>query len=154
MTRRFGLISLVFFCCSGWLSAGNEASRPLLRFPDIDGDPVAFVHAEDIGIAPVSGGSALRLTDDEGEDRLPMWVGTELYFASDRDGLLDLYRYDLSNGAVERVTQHRQGDVRRPTAVGSFTNRAGTIPGPVRPGVSTFRSPRPPFPRTAGDDVR
>ena len=262
MIRRFGLISLIFFSCSGWLSAAGDSPRPLLRFPDVDGDTVAFVHAEDIWIAPVSGGSALRLTDDEGEDRhprfspdgsmiaytseaggnadvwvmgrdgsdprrltfhpgvdevigwrptngkvifrsnrlswsrfdrlfmiapdgsglevlplheagrgavspdgsmivynriaredrtwkryrggmaqdlrlyefatkkdrrlttfegtdrLPMWVGNELYFASDRDGLLDLYRYDPSNGAVERVTEHRQWDVRRPETDG------------------------------------
>jgi len=52
-------------------AAGTASAYPLLRFPDIRGNTVVFVHAEDIWSVPASGGAARRLTLDEGEERYP-----------------------------------------------------------------------------------
>ena len=54
MTNRKAL-SLLFACILlvTASTAFAEVGRPLLRFPDIHGDTVAFVHGEDIWTAPV-----------------------------------------------------------------------------------------------------
>ena len=54
-------------------AVAGAAETHLLRFPDVHGDRVVFVHAEDIWTAPTTGGTALRLTDDEGEERHPKY---------------------------------------------------------------------------------
>ncbi len=46
-------------------------------------------------------------------DRDPMWVGDHVYFVSDRDGTLNLYRYlPEENQEVEKVTDYQQWDLR------------------------------------------
>ena len=46
----------------------------------------------------------------------PMWAGTAVYFTSDReDGTLNLYRYDVSNGATTRLTTYKDYDVKYPS---------------------------------------
>lgn len=61
------------------------------------GGTVAFVARElgqnDIWVAPVDGGTPLRFTNDPADDRDPSWSpdGTQLAFASRRDGNWDIY---------------------------------------------------------------
>jgi tricorn protease len=45
-------------------------------------------------------------------ERDPMWAGDAIYFVSDRDDVLNLYRYDLGNRQVEQLTHEREWDVR------------------------------------------
>jgi tricorn protease len=45
-------------------------------------------------------------------ERDPMWVGDSIYFVSDRDGWLNLYRYDLASKAVAQITRSKEWDVR------------------------------------------
>ena len=51
-------------------------------------------------------------------DVYPMWPGDGIYFASDRGGAMNLYRYDLVRGETRRLTEHREWDVRNPSAGG------------------------------------
>ena len=51
-------------------------------------------------------------------ERDPMWIGDAIYFASDRDGTLNLYSYDLATEAVARLTSSAAGDVRWPSSDG------------------------------------
>ncbi len=60
-----------------------------------------------------------RLTDYRGTDRLPMWIGDSIFFASDRDGPLNIYAYRLSSGDIEQITTHTGFDVRRPSHGGN-----------------------------------
>jgi tricorn protease len=39
-------------------------------------------------------------------DTDPMWIGSRLYFRSDRDGEFNLYAYDRATKAVQRLTSH------------------------------------------------
>lgn len=48
-------------------------------------------------------------------DMFPMWHGTAIYFASDRDGVMNLYRYDLRNRQTRRLTDYREYDVKWPS---------------------------------------
>ena len=45
-------------------------------------------------------------------DRDPMWAGGTAWFVSDRDGTLNLYRFDPRQGKVEQKTEYRDWDVR------------------------------------------
>ena len=56
-----------------------------------------------------------QLTDFEGTDRLPMWLGEKIYFASDRGGHLNLFSINPSTAASkpEQLTNHQRYDARR-----------------------------------------
>ncbi len=47
-------------------------------------------------------------------ERDPMWIGERIFFASDRDGTLNLYSYDLASGEIARHTNSETWDVRWP----------------------------------------
>ena len=48
-------------------------------------------------------------------DVCPMWHGGAIYFASDRDRIMNLYRYDLASKRTERLTQYTEWDVKNPS---------------------------------------
>ncbi len=56
-----------------------------------------------------------RLTDFEGTDRIPMWVGDRIYFSSDRSGVLNIWSLDPATGKTEQITNHTEYDIRRPS---------------------------------------
>lgn len=74
--------------------------------------------AQDVHLYEFATREDRRLTDFEGTDRLPMWIGDAIYFTSDRDRNLDLYRLDPATGAVEQVTRHDDYDVQSPSSDG------------------------------------
>lgn len=45
-------------------------------------------------------------------ERDPMWIKNAIYFVSDRDGTLNLYRYDLQSEKVRKITRSKDWDVR------------------------------------------
>jgi tricorn protease len=45
-------------------------------------------------------------------ERDPMWIGDAIYFVSDRDGTLNLYRYDIASQQVDELTHETVWDVR------------------------------------------
>jgi tricorn protease len=61
-----------------------------------------------------------NLTQFEGTDRIPMWIGDKIYFSSDRDGILNIYSYDLNTEGIEQLTDHTEYDVRRPSCGGGM----------------------------------
>lgn len=52
--------------------------------------------AQDLYIFHRKTGEARQITDHVRTDRDPMWIGNAVYFASDRGGVLNLYRYDTA----------------------------------------------------------
>jgi tricorn protease len=48
-------------------------------------------------------------------ERDPMWIGEAIYFASDRDGTLNLYTFDPRNGETQQLTHEKAWDVRWPS---------------------------------------
>lgn len=52
-------------------------------------------------------------------DLAPMWYGNAVYFASDRDGVMNLYRYDLAAKQLKKLTNYREFDVKYPSLGGS-----------------------------------
>jgi tricorn protease len=72
--------------------------------------------AQDLYIFDLGTFEATQVTKHKRTDRDPMWVGDTIYFASDRDGTLNLYAYDTASGATKQVTTSTTFDVRWPSA--------------------------------------
>ena len=53
-----------------------------------------------------------NITNNPRTDRDPIWIGNAIYFVSDRDDVLNLYRYDIGGGQTTQLTRHRNFDVR------------------------------------------
>jgi len=86
------------------------APRALATQPDIHGDLIAFVHAEDIFTVQASGGVAKRLTFHEGEEKYPSSPPTGN--GSRSRGLRrqhDVYVMNTEGGDITRVTYHPGG---------------------------------------------
>lgn len=45
-------------------------------------------------------------------DRDPMWIQDDVWFVSDRDGTMNLYRYDTVRKNIEQITHYNDWDVR------------------------------------------
>ncbi|MBE0460978.1 MAG: PD40 domain-containing protein [Candidatus Aminicenantes bacterium] len=56
-----------------------------------------------------------NISNFEGTDRIPMWIGDKIYFSSDRDGMLNIYSYDTKTEKIKQITNHKEYDVRRPS---------------------------------------
>jgi tricorn protease len=75
--------------------------------------------APDLYVYDFAGKIDRKITDYTGYDGTPMWVGNEIYFASDRDGTLNLWACDATGAGLRQVTRHADYDVRRPSAGGA-----------------------------------
>ena len=113
LARRLRVIVMVAVTAAwGQILAAASPHPPLLRFPDVFQDTVVFVHAEDIWIAPVTGGPARRLTDDEGQERHPKFSpdGSLIAFTAEIDGNPDVYVMNADGSNVRRLTFHPAAD--------------------------------------------
>ncbi len=72
--------------------------------------------AQDLHIFDLATHDSYNITDDARTDRDPMWIGETIYFASDRDGKLNLYSYDTAGRTTEQLTHEKQWDVRWPSS--------------------------------------
>ena len=72
--------------------------------------------AQDLFLFDLESRTAERITDHPRTDRDPMWLGDKIYFASDRDGRLNIFAYDLATKSVSQVTRSTAWDVRWPSA--------------------------------------
>jgi len=74
--------------------------------------------AQDVYIYDFETNEDKNITQFEGTDRIPMWIGAKIYFSSDRDGTLNIYAYDTASANIEQITHHHEYDVRRPSMGG------------------------------------
>ena len=82
------------------------AQTKLLRFPDIHGDRVVFCHAGDLWIAPVTGGTATRITAHPGLELFPKFSpdGASIAFTGQYDGDEQVYVVPSSGGVPKQLT--------------------------------------------------
>ena len=73
--------------------------------------------ADDVWI--FDGKSVKNITSNDAQDVFPMWVGDEIYFASDRDMRMNLFVYDTRSGATSKVTDFQEFDVKFPSTDGT-----------------------------------
>jgi tricorn protease len=68
--------------------------------------------AQDLYLFELDGSGSRNITNHVRTDRDPMWMGDSVYFVSDRDDYLNVYRYDLDSGQTSQLTRHEGLDVR------------------------------------------
>ncbi len=84
----------------------------LLRQPTLHGDDVVFVYANDLWKASIQGGTAIRLTSDEGYESNPHFSndGKLIAFTAQYDGNVDVFVMPSEGGEPKRLTYHPDGD--------------------------------------------
>ncbi len=72
--------------------------------------------AQDLYLFDRAAQTTRRITEHVRTDRDPMWIGADVHFVSDRDGILNLYRFDSESGNVTQLTREKTWDVRWPSS--------------------------------------
>ncbi|WP_111684194.1 S41 family peptidase [Winogradskyella tangerina] len=104
------LFVLSAFCYS--LFSFSQGTQ-LLRQPTLHGDDVVFVYANDLWKASTNGGTAIRLTSDDGYESNPHFSndGKMIAFTAQYDGNVDVFVIPSEGGEPKRLTYHPSGDI-------------------------------------------
>jgi tricorn protease len=74
--------------------------------------------ASDIWIYDLKGNSAEQITDNPAVDQQPVWIGETIYFASNRDRVINLFAWDPASKSTRKATSHDVFDVLWPSGDG------------------------------------
>lgn len=74
--------------------------------------------ADDIWIYDPTAKKVTNVTNNDAQDIFPMWIGDEIFFASDRDMTMNLFVYNTKTGKTEKVTNYPDYDVKFPSSNG------------------------------------
>ncbi len=102
--------SLVSFSADGERIAYNFTSQEFRTWKRYRGgwkSPIAIFDLRKHSYEP--------LPTTEAMDQFPMWSGNSIYFISDRDGLMNLYRYDLAGKKTAKLTNYTEFDIKWPS---------------------------------------
>ena len=66
------------------------------------------------------GKSVKAVTDNEAQDIMPMWIGDEIFFISDRDHWMNIFVYNTKTGQTAKVTDFKEYDVKFPSSNGKW----------------------------------
>jgi tricorn protease len=71
----------------------------------------------------------VEVPHENASDTFPCWVGESIYFLSDRNGVMNLFHWQVNSNQVDQVTFHTDFDVRSLTANGNLLayEQAGRI---------------------------
>ncbi len=76
--------------------------------------------ADDVWIYDKDKNSVENITKDEAQDIFPMWVGDEIYFASDRGRTMNIFVYNTKTKETSKVTHFTDYDVKFPSTDGQY----------------------------------
>lgn len=68
--------------------------------------------AQDLFIYDLATNAVRAIAPSVRTERDPMWLGEKICFASDRDGTLNLYSFDIRSEQIEQLTHSKKWDVR------------------------------------------
>ncbi|MDR1332121.1 MAG: PDZ domain-containing protein [Tannerella sp.] len=74
--------------------------------------------ADDIRIYDADKGSVENITNSDAQDIIPMWVGDDIYFLSDRDRTMNIFVYSTLTKQTAKVTDFKDYDVKFPSTNG------------------------------------
>ncbi len=72
--------------------------------------------ADDIWIHDFETKETYKITDHPGQDIIPMWIGEEIFFLSDRDRTMNLFAYNTKTRSTEKITQFEDYDIKFPSS--------------------------------------
>ena len=75
--------------------------------------------ADDVWIYDPDKRTVENITHNEAQDIFPMWIGDEIYFASDRDHTMNLFVYNTQTKQTTKVTNFTEYDVKFPSCFGN-----------------------------------
>ncbi|MDR0348865.1 MAG: PDZ domain-containing protein [Tannerella sp.] len=104
------------FCCyspDGKQLAYNRVMREFRTWKYYKGGM-----ADDIWIFDPAGQTVENITDHEAQDIMPMWIGDEIYFISDRDRTMNIFVYHTKTKTTAKVTDFTDYDVKFPSTNG------------------------------------
>jgi len=71
--------------------------------------------ADDIWIFDYNSKEVVNITSNPSQDIIPMWIGDEIFFLSDRDRTMNLFVYNVKAKTVEKVTNYTDYDIKFPS---------------------------------------
>ncbi|HSL86974.1 MAG TPA: hypothetical protein VK861_08575, partial [Bacteroidales bacterium] len=74
--------------------------------------------ATELWIYDLKNNTSEQITDFEGSDQMPVWSGDNIFFASDRDLKLNIWKYNIQSKETTQVTRHTEFDVVWPSGRG------------------------------------
>ncbi len=107
----FTVLLTLSILISSKLSA-TENQTGFFRYPHTDGNSIVFTSEGDLWRVAITGGTAIRLTTHEGEERFAHYSpdGQWIAFSGQDDGQDDVYVIPSSGGEPTRLTFHSGGD--------------------------------------------
>lgn len=89
------------------------AQNPMMQYPDIYNNSIVFASGGDLWKVSDSGGTAIRLTFNDGRESNPKISpnGKLVAFTGEYDGNTDVYVMDINGGNITRITYHSGYDV-------------------------------------------
>ena len=76
--------------------------------------------ADDVWIYDPKAKKVENITSNDAQDIFPMWIGDEIYFASDRDMIMNLFCYNTKTKQTTKVTDFDTYDVKFPSTDGKI----------------------------------
>ena len=76
--------------------------------------------ADDIWIYDPATQKVENVTNNIAQDIMPMWIGNEIFFISDRDRIMNLFVYNTQTKQTEKVTNFTDYDVKFPSTNGKI----------------------------------
>jgi tricorn protease len=75
--------------------------------------------ADDIWIYDAAAKSVQNITNNDAQDIMPMWIGDDIYFISDRDRTMNIFVYNTKTKQTSKVTNFTEYDVKFPSYHGN-----------------------------------
>ena len=72
--------------------------------------------ADDIRIIDLTSGEVEKITDTDAQEIIPLWIGDDIYFLSDRDRRMNLFVYNTKTKTTEKITRFDDYDIKFPSA--------------------------------------
>lgn len=71
--------------------------------------------ADDIWVYDYQTKESKRLFENPAQDIFPMWLNNKIYFASNRDRIMNLFVYDLNTNQTRKLTDYKDYDIKFPS---------------------------------------
>ncbi len=76
--------------------------------------------ADDIRIFDFKTKESTKITENDAQDIIPMWIGDKIYYMSDRDSRMNIFCYDINSKQTKKITNFKDYDCKFPSHNGNW----------------------------------